>query len=160
MVDDAVTHLPRQIEPLATALQHLDHAQALLIVCEGGVEAFSHGALTGVTERRMSEVVSESDRLGQVLIQAQSTRQRTRDLGNLKGMCQASAVMVASGGKKDLCFIHQAAERLAMDDAVAVALIFGTVIAARQGNIAPTAIDIFCCVGGKKAVRKGCVALE
>src|SRR4026207_973403 len=68
---DAVAHLPRQVEALAVVLQHVDDAQALLVVIEpAGNEIVQH-PLAGVAERRVAEIVSERDRLGQLFVQPQ-----------------------------------------------------------------------------------------
>jgi hypothetical protein len=75
-----------------------------------------------MAEGRVAEVVCEAQRLGQVLIDTQSSRHAAADLGDLDRMGQADAEMVAVGGDEDLRLVAQAAESDRMDDAVAVAL--------------------------------------
>ena len=81
--------------------------------------------LAGVAERRVAEVVAERDRLGQVLVEPQRARDRARDLRDLERVRQARAVVVALGREEDLRLVREAPERLAVDDAVAVALEVG-----------------------------------
>ena len=78
-----------------------------------------------MAEGRMPQIVSERDRLGQVLIQAQRPRHGARDLLHLERMRQPRAVMCAGRRQEDLCFILQPPERLAVQDPVAVLLVAG-----------------------------------
>ena len=75
-----------------------------------------------MAERRVAEVVPERDRLGEVLVEAQRSRDRARDLRDLEGVREARAVVVAFRRKKHLRLVREAPERLAVDDPVAVAL--------------------------------------
>ena len=78
--------------------------------------------LAGVPERRVPEVVAEPDRLDEVLVQPQRPRDAARDPGRLERVGQARAVVVAGRVDEDLRLVHQAPERLGVDDPVAVAL--------------------------------------
>jgi hypothetical protein len=82
-----------------------------------------------MAEGGMTKIVPERRGFNKVLIQAESTRDDTRDLRHLKRMRHARSVMLLLGGEKDLCLVHQAAERLGMKDPVAVTLKFGTAFA-------------------------------
>ena len=75
-----------------------------------------------MAERRVAQVVAERDRLGQLLVQAQHLGDGPRDLRHLEGVGQPRAVVVAGRREEDLRLVLQAPERLAVDDAVAVAL--------------------------------------
>ena len=111
-----------RFSPAAVVLEHVDDAQALLVVVEAaGHERVEH-ALAGVAERRVAEVVAERDRLGQLLVQAQHLGDGARDLRDLERVRQPRAVVVAGRREKHLRLVLQPAERLAVDDAVAVAL--------------------------------------
>ena len=79
VLDQALERLPGEVEPIEAGVFPLklgDHAQGLGIVVEtallrrGAVER----PLPGMAERRMTEVVGKSERLGQILIDAQGTR--------------------------------------------------------------------------------------
>ena len=78
--------------------------------------------LAGVAERRVPEVVPERDRLGQVLVQLQRAGHRARDPDHLQRVRQARAVVVALRRDEHLRLVLEPAERLGVDDAVAIAL--------------------------------------
>ena len=79
-------------------------------------------ALADVAEGSVTQVVSQGDGLGQILVQAQATRQRPRDLAHLQRVGQAGAVVVTLRGEEDLRLVLQAAKGLAMQNTVAVTL--------------------------------------
>ena len=135
VIDNGVSHLPAEVESLAVSLQLFHHAQALCIVGKGGVVALLQGGLARVSEGGVSQIVAQSGGLGQILVEAQSTRHDARDLGDLQRVGQTGAVMVARRGEEYLGLIHQPTEGLTMDDAVTVALKFTAHGAAVQGNL-------------------------
>src|SRR5690349_13560221 len=78
--------------------------------------------LAGVAEGRMAEVVGEAQRLGEVLVEPERAGDRPSDLRDFQAVRQADAIMVAVRGDEHLGLVAEAAERDAVDDAVAVAL--------------------------------------
>ena len=111
-----------RFRPCAVVLEHVDDAQALLVVVEAaGNEVVEH-ALAGVAERRVAEVVAERDRFGQLLVQPQHLGDAARDLRDLERVRQPRAVVIAGRREEHLRLVLQAAERLAVDDAIAIAL--------------------------------------
>ena len=80
VVQDAVLHFLGQVETAPVALEDLDDAERLLVVAKTAAEAFLEDAvkrlLPRVPERRMAEIVAKSDRLGQVLVEAESACDR------------------------------------------------------------------------------------
>ena len=96
-------------------------------------------ALAGMTERGVAEIVAERDRLRQLLVQTQHFRDASRDLRHLERVGEARAVMIARRREEHLRLVLQAAERLAVDDAIAIALkrrtdrILGLVLQASPG---------------------------
>ena len=78
--------------------------------------------LARVSERRVAEVVAEPDRLDQVLVEPQRPGDRPGDLRDLDRVGQTRPVVVPLRGDEDLRLVLEAAERLAVDDPVAVAL--------------------------------------
>ena len=122
VLGDAVAHFPRQVQPAAVVLEHVDDAQALLVVVEAAGHQRVDDALAGVAERRVPEVVAERDRLGQLLVQAQHLGDRARDLRHLERVRQPRAVVIAGRREEHLRLVLQPAERLAVDDAIAIAL--------------------------------------
>ena len=93
VLDDALAHLPGQVEAAkarVALLEHVDDAQALRVVLEAAVrrhQVVEH-ALAGVAERRVAEVVRQRDRFGEVLVQTAATRAIVRVI------CAASIVWV------------------------------------------------------------------
>src|SRR5205807_2193112 len=69
-----------------------------------------------------AEVVTEPDRLDEVLIEPQCAGDTARDPRRLERMREPCAEMVALGIDEDLRLVAQPAERFGMDDPVAVAL--------------------------------------
>ena len=104
----------------------LDHAQRVLVVAEAAPPALAHARvehlLADVPERRMPEVVTEPDRLGQVLVQPERARDVARDPAGLERVGEARAVVVALGRDEHLRLVLEPAERLGVHDPVAVAL--------------------------------------
>ncbi len=111
-----------RLRPLAVVLEHVDDAQALLVVTEAARHQRVEHAFAGVPERRVPEVVPERDRFGELLVQAQHLGDGARDLRDLERVRQAGAVVIAGRRKEHLRLVLQPAERLAVDDAVAVVL--------------------------------------
>ena len=109
---DTVANLPREVESTPVVLEHVHDAQALLVVPEpSGHERVEH-ALAGVAERRMTQIVAERDRLGQLFVQSKHLRDRARDLRDLECVREARAVVVALRREEDLRLVLQPAERL------------------------------------------------
>jgi hypothetical protein len=75
-----------------------------------------------MTERRMTEIMSQTDCLDQVFVEAQGTRYSTRDLGHFQRMCQARAIVIALWRDEHLRFVFQPTKRFRVQDAIAVAL--------------------------------------
>src|SRR5918995_1431333 len=78
--------------------------------------------LAGMPEGRVAEVVTESDRLRQVLVQTESARRATGDAAGLERVREPGAVVIALRRDEDLRLVHQAPKRLRVHDPVAVAL--------------------------------------
>ena len=75
-----------------------------------------------MAERRVAEIVAERDGLGQLLVQVQHLRDRARDLRDLERVRQPRAVVIARRREEHLRLVLEAAERLGVDDAIAIAL--------------------------------------
>jgi hypothetical protein len=89
MFENAFARLKRQVEPVKggiAAFELVDDAQRLEIVLEAAEIAHAgiEGVLTGMTEWRMSEIVSEADRFGQILVEPHGTGDCSGNLGNLE----------------------------------------------------------------------------
>ena len=123
-IPSRVSHV--RLRPRPSRSSTLDDAQRVLVVAEAGGAALAEDLverlLAGVTERRMAEVVTDRDRLGQILVEPQPARDAARDAGRLERVCEAHAEVIALGIHEDLRLEAQPPERLRVDDAVAVAL--------------------------------------
>src|SRR5215217_3005215 len=122
MPGDPVAHLPGQIQPRAIGLEYVDDAQALLVMIEAAGDQIVEDALACMPERRMSKVVPERNRLGQLLVEAQHLGDAACDLRNLERVSQTRAVVIARWSKEDLGLVLQASKCLAVDHPIAVTL--------------------------------------
>ena len=137
MLDQALQGLPGEIEAVivgVAALEAGDDAQGLGVVVEAAESrhAVVEGVLAGVAEGGVAEVVRERERLGEILVEAEGSREGPGDLPDLDRMGQAGAEMVALVVDEDLGLVVEAAEGGRVDDAVAVALELG---AGRRGRL-------------------------
>src|SRR5919201_621428 len=126
VLQDPVPHLGGEVQAAPVALEHVHHAQRVLVVPEAAPVALADDLverlLAGVPERRMAEIVPEPDRLGQILVQPQRARDAAGDAGRLQRVRQPRPVVVAGRVDEDLRLVLQPAERLRVDDPIAVAL--------------------------------------
>ena len=115
-------------------LEQIDDAQDLQVVLEAavGLHAGVQRILAGMAERRMAEVVGERDRFGQVLVEPQAARDRAPDLRHFEAVREPRAEEIAFVVDEDLGLVFEPPEGGGMDDAVAVALVFG---AAPRGRL-------------------------
>src|SRR5262249_2418550 len=124
--EDAVANLGGQVEASAVALEGVDDPEGMLVVAKAEAGALTQDGverlLARVAEGRMAEVVAESDRLGQVLVQPQRPRDRTGDAGRLERMREPRPVVIATRVDEDLRLVLESSEGLGVNDAVAVAL--------------------------------------
>ena len=88
----------------------------------------------------MSQVVPQRDGFGEVLVQTKGPRDAAGDAGHLEGMGQPGAVVVALRGDEDLGLVLEPAERLAVHDAVSVALVGSAQRARLLGALAPPGV--------------------
>jgi hypothetical protein len=126
VLQDPVTDFPGEVEPATVAFEEVDDAQRVLVVTERKIKALAQDlverVLSGVTERRMPEVVTESDRLDEILVQAKSPRHASRDPRRLERMRQSRTEVIAARIDENLRLVAQSPERLRVDDPIAVAL--------------------------------------
>jgi hypothetical protein len=106
-------------------LQHLDHAEALLVVVEPPVTLHQaiQGLLASMTEGGMSKVVSKGDCFGQILVETEGPRDGATDRGDLDRVGQSGTVMVSFAIEENLSLAVESSEGGAVDDPIAVALI-------------------------------------
>jgi hypothetical protein len=104
----------------------LGDLQGVFVVAEAASEVLLQRPveclLAGMAEGRMSHVVAKTDRLDQVFVQPQSTRDAARDRRRLERVGHARAVVIACRVYEDLGLPLQPPERLRVQDSVAVVL--------------------------------------
>ena len=101
---------------------------ALFEVPEAGLKDLVEHGFSGMTEGGMAEIVTQCDRLDEVLIEEQGARGGARDLRHLERVRETRAVVVAHGCEEYLRFAFQPPERFRVQDAVTVALKRRTVV--------------------------------
>src|SRR6185295_3883119 len=121
------------VERGVALLEDVHYAQALQVVLKAAVRPHAgvQRILPGVAEWGVAEVVGERDRFGQILVEIQSARDRTRELRHLQAVGQAGAEKVPLVVDEYLGLVFEAAEGGGVDDAIAIALVFAP--AARRG---------------------------
>ncbi len=126
MLDQTFQRFPGEVEAVDARLVLLkfgDHAERLGIVVEaagarhGGVQS----ALAGMAERRMAEIMGERERLGQVLVDCEGTRESAGDLRDFQAVSKTGAIVIALVIDEDLGLVVEPPEGGGMQDAVAVA---------------------------------------
>ena len=122
VAEDAVAHLPGQVQPLSVFFQTLHHPQGLLIVSKAAGHQLVKGPLTGMSERGVPQIVSQGDGLGQVLVEGKRPGNGSGDSGDLQGVGHSGAVVVALGLEKDLGLMLQPPEGLGVHDPIHIPL--------------------------------------
>ena len=122
MTNDAVAHFVCQIESFAVFFNCIHDAQTLLIMMKAEAANRIERTLACVSERRMTQVVTERNRFRQIFVQVEASRNRPRNLRHFKRMRQSGSVMIPFGRKENLCLMFQSAKCGTMDDPVAVTL--------------------------------------
>ncbi len=127
--ENALASLESQVQPIEgaiTLLQFIDNGQALQVVLESAVLAHAgiQRVLPGMTERRVAEIVSQRNGLGQIFVSAQVAGNRTGNLGDFKAVRQACAEQIAFMIDKNLGLVFEAPKGSGVNNTVAVALKF------------------------------------
>jgi hypothetical protein len=119
---DAVAHFPRQVEPAPLVLEDVDYPQALLVVVESARNEIVEDALAGMAERCVAQIVTEGNGLGELLVEPQHLGYAPGDLRYLERMRETCPIVIASRREEHLRLVLEAPERLAVNDAIAIAL--------------------------------------
>ena len=138
--------------PVGAEKDRREDAEGLGVALEPSVGLHEpvEGALTGVAEGRMPDVVGQADRLDQIRIDpvvgpeerrsaVEPVAEAPADLGDLDRVGQPGAVEVVFPAEKDLGLVLETAEGGRVDDAVAVDLEGAAVLARprRLGSLEP-----------------------
>ena len=128
MLDDSFADGEGQIEAAkgeVTQLEVLDDAEGVQVVIEAQamrVHCFVEGAFARMAEGRMSDVVHQRERFGEVSVESERGSDGARKLRHFNGVGEAAPVVVGVAVGKHLCLTGKAAKRPRMNDAGAVAL--------------------------------------
>ena len=129
MIQNAIPYFPCQIQSRAIFLQMLHHPNTLLIVTEWLGCILRECPFSNMTKRRMSKIMSQSNRLNQILIQKQRSGNRPSNLRNFQRMCQSGSVMISARRQKNLRLMFHPTEWFGMQNPIPVSLKFCTQIA-------------------------------
>src|SRR2546430_16369431 len=91
----------------------------------------------------MAQIVTKPDRLGENFIETKRLGDGATDLRDFQNVCEPRAVVITFRGQENLRLVLEAAKRLAVNDAIAIALIrrpkvvfrFVVIAAARVGAL-------------------------
>lgn len=122
VADNAVEHLVGKVQTVPVLLKQLHHAHALLIMREASRHNVVKRPFTRMTERSVTEVMAERNRLSERLIEPQTHGNCPRNLRHLKGVGEPCSVMVTLGREKSLGFVLEPAEGVGVNYPVPVAL--------------------------------------
>ena len=128
MFDDAFADFEGQVQAAKCSVANLkifDDAQRVEIVVEEE-SLLPHdrvqSLLACVPERRMPDVMDQSQRLDQINVQVQGARKSARNLRNLKRVGQPVAKVIGVAAGENLGLGFEAAEGTRVDNPVTVAL--------------------------------------
>ena len=130
-------------------LKVLDDAEGVEIMVEAAavtLETLVEGALAGVTERGMADVMDEGESFGQIFVEPQGSSGGAGDLGDLDGVGEAAAEVVGGAAGEDLGFACKTTEGACLHNAFSITLKGRARGAKRRG------ID----AGQKRIVRVSC----
>ena len=122
---DALPDFPGQVEAAPIPLDALHYIEALAAVPEAVRENPVELVFADVAEWGMTQIVAERNGFGEVFVEVKCPRYGAGDLADFERVCQAGYIVVAKRRDEDLRLVLEPAERLGVEDAVAVALELG-----------------------------------
>ena len=140
VVEDAPSCLVAEVEALAVLFNGVDDPETLLIVVEAAGVQLPQGPLAGVAKGGVAKIVAQTYGFGKVLVESQRPCSGSGKAGDLKGVGQSGAVMVALRLEENLSLVLQAAEAFAVGDAVNVPLEAGAQGTGLFGNKSALAV--------------------
>jgi hypothetical protein len=116
VLDDPLAHAERQIQAAmcgVTELKVFDNAERMKIMVKPSsmpAQTLVERPLTGMTKRRMSDVVDQRQSLRQVFIQSKLRSAGARNLRHFDGMGQAAAKVIGGPDVEYLVFTGKPAK--------------------------------------------------
>ena len=111
---DAVLNFICKVQTLAVVFDIINNSHALEVVLKTVGTNLIEDIFPRMTERRVPQIVPQSNSLRQILIQAESTGNRPCYLGDLKRVGKTCPVVISHGRKENLRFLLQPSERIAV----------------------------------------------
>ena len=104
VVHDPVFDFLGEVHPveIAVRFQEFDHGEGLLIMAKTLRRNAVENLFADVSERRVSEIVTECDRLDEVFVETQGSADRPCDLCDFERMRQARAIVIFARRNVDL----------------------------------------------------------
>ncbi len=157
VLDDTFANLPGEVEAgeVGIALFELgDDAQRLAIVIEAAMLAHQRveRGLAGMAEGGVAKIVCQADDLDEVFIGAQGTGYSASDLGDLEGVGEPRAEVIALEVDEDLGLIFKPAEGRGVQHAVTVSLEASAVVGLPVGVGAALAVAAAHAIGRQHLV--------
>ena len=152
VADDAVAHLPGEVEPLASLFQPVHHPQGLLVVGKTAGHEGVEQPLSRVTKGGVAQIVTQRNSLGQVLVKAQCPGNGAGNAVDLQSVGHPGAVVIPLRLEKDLGLVLEAAKRFAVHNAVDVPLKAGADRALLFRTLPTPALIGTAGVGGEQGV--------
>src|SRR5215213_1237899 len=104
----------------------------MLVVAEATPPALAHACvehrLAGMAERWVAQVMTETDRLGEVLVQPECARHPAGDPARFERVREPRPIVIALGRDEHLRLVLQAPKGLGVHDPIAVALKWGAMV--------------------------------
>ena len=127
MLGQAFQRFPSQVQtikPGVTGFELRHDAERLRIMVKPAIRLHRciQRIFPGMSEGRMAQIMRKRQRLGQILIQAQKSRDGPRNLRHFNGMGQARAEMITFVIDKHLRLVLQAPKGRGVDDTVPIPL--------------------------------------
>ena len=127
MLENAFAGFKAQVQAVKSWVaffELVDHAQTLQVVFKPTVftHAFVECILSGVAERRVTQVVRQRNGFHQILVQAQGPGNRAAQLRDFERVREPRAEQIAFVIQEHLSFVDQPPKRGGVHDAVPVAL--------------------------------------
>ena len=134
MPENTLSDFVRKVKPVPVSFYTLHDVKALLVVSEATGQKLVQLVFTDMPKRCVPKVVPKPYRFGEVFVEIERARNGTRNLADFKSVGKAGNIVVAQWRDEDLRLMLEPAERLAVEDAVSVALVFGADIGWRLGD--------------------------
>jgi hypothetical protein len=122
MHQDTIANFPGKIETCTVFFKQVNNPKALVHMMKPLWQQFSQHTFTGMSEWCMAKIVSKGNRLSEILIKTQSSRHGSGNLADFEGMSQSRTIMISLWRQKNLGFIFQPAESLAVQNTITVNL--------------------------------------